>query len=76
MSVILLSWWYFKQLFSIRSLFHFKANNADFEEMAWYQALAMYGHHGERVDKDDDDLNLLPLVIEKILIPKLTGRFE
>ena len=33
----------------------------------------MYGYHGDKVDKEDDDLNLLPLVVEKILIPKLTG---
>ena len=41
--------------------------------MSWYQDLAMYGYHGDKVDKEDDDLNLLPLVVEKILIPKLTG---
>ena len=47
--------------------------HVDFEEMSWYQDLAMYGYHGDKVDKEDDDLNLLPLVVEKILIPKLTG---
>ncbi|XP_066910442.1 PAX3- and PAX7-binding protein 1-like [Clytia hemisphaerica] len=46
-------------------------NNVDFEDMSWYKDAAMYGHHGDSIDTEDDDLNLLPLIVEKILVPKL-----
>lgn len=46
----------------------------DFEDMAWFTSLIMYGHHGGEIDLEDDDVKLLPNVIEKIVIPKLTGK--
>ena len=45
----------------------------DFEAMQWFQAVAMYGDHGNITDTGDEDLKLLPCLIEKVLIPKLTG---
>lgn len=47
-------------------------NQPDFEDMKWFQAVSMYGYHGDKIDENDDDLNLVPLIVEKILIPKLT----
>ena len=34
----------------------------------------MYGHHGDSIDPEDDDINLLPLIVEKVLVPKLIGK--
>lgn len=49
-------------------------NYKDFEEMAWFHALAMYGDVvGGKMEDEDEDLQILPKVIEKVLIPKLTG---
>ena len=42
--------------------------------MSWYKDVAMYGHHGDNIDAEDDDLNVLPLIVEKILVPKLIGK--
>ena len=33
-----------------------------------------YGYkEGEPVDRDDDDIKLLPAIVDKIVIPKLSG---
>ena len=48
-------------------------NSPDFENMIWFESVAMFGHTGDEMDKSDDDLNLIPLIVEKIMIPKLTG---
>jgi len=48
-------------------------NSPDFEDMNWFESVAMFGHTGDEMDKSDDDLNLIPLIAEKIMIPKLTG---
>lgn len=48
-------------------------NLVDFEEMLWYSTLAMFGDYGDvKVESEDDDIKLLPNIIEKVLIPKLT----
>jgi len=49
-------------------------NSPDFEDMNWFESVAMFGHTGDEMDKSDDDLNLIPLIAEKIMIPKLTGK--
>ena len=46
----------------------------DFEEMPWYEALMFYGYkEGEDPSPADLDLKLIPSLIEKVLLPKLTG---
>jgi hypothetical protein len=50
----------------------FKADGKDFEEMDWFEMLALYGYDAEskEIQKNDDDVNLLPRVVEKTLVPK------
>ncbi|XP_064614574.1 PAX3- and PAX7-binding protein 1-like [Liolophura sinensis] len=52
---------------------------ADFEESAWFNDLLFYGYDEEvilhRVD-DDDDVKLLPSIVDKVLVPKLTALVE
>lgn len=49
--------------------------NRDLESMHWYEALAFYGSSGyienDMVQKDPD-INLLPGVVERIVLPKIT----
>lgn len=45
---------------------------ADFEEMEWFLSLAAYGDLGGEPDPEDEDVKLLPNIIEKVLIPKIT----
>ena len=40
--------------------------------MRWYESLMFYGSQ-EGQDKSDADLKLIPNLIEKVLLPKLTG---
>ncbi|XP_030765366.1 PAX3- and PAX7-binding protein 1 isoform X1 [Sitophilus oryzae] len=47
----------------------------DIEKTEWYRTLALYGLHDDESEKSlskDPDINLLPTVIEKVLLPKLT----
>jgi len=48
---------------------------ADVEAMSWYSALVMYGCHdtGGALLVEDSDIKLIPSIIEKVLLPKLTG---
>ncbi|GFO12653.1 pax3- and pax7-binding protein 1 [Plakobranchus ocellatus] len=49
------------------------ANNKDFEESGWYDTLIFMGFRdGEKIDRTDDDLKILPSVVDKLIIPKLT----
>ena len=41
--------------------------------MNWFCSLILYGDHGGEPDVEDDDLKLLPNIIEKVLIQKITG---
>ena len=42
--------------------------------MEWYESLMFYGYReGEDLDPKDSDLKLIPSLIEKVLLPKLTG---
>ena len=43
--------------------------------MSWYSALVMYGCHdtGGALLVEDSDIKLIPSIIEKVLLPKLTG---
>lgn len=42
--------------------------------MAWYESLMFYGHRkDEQLNASDPDIKLIPTLIEKVLLPKLTG---
>ncbi|XP_063812522.1 PAX3- and PAX7-binding protein 1 [Pseudophryne corroboree] len=47
----------------------------DFESMMWFEALLFYGCE-EKDDKEDVDRALLPSIVEKVILPKLTGIAE
>ncbi|XP_060518822.1 PAX3- and PAX7-binding protein 1 isoform X2 [Cylas formicarius] len=47
----------------------------ELEKLDWYRTLALYGLHdgeSEHSLSKDPDINLLPTIIEKVLVPKLT----
>ncbi|XP_045198488.1 PAX3- and PAX7-binding protein 1-like [Mercenaria mercenaria] len=45
----------------------------DFEEMRWFDSLLFYGfEEGETIDKDEDDNKLIPAIIDKVVLPKLS----
>lgn len=54
----------------------------NFEENPWFESLMFYGcRDREELQPDDNDIKLIPSIIEKVLLPKLTGiliycRFE
>ncbi len=41
--------------------------------MEWFNSLAMYAHHAGQVAANDEDAKLIPYIIEKVVIPRLTG---
>lgn len=43
--------------------------------MLWFESLLFYGfeEHSE-LDKSDGDIGLLPAIVEKVILSKLTGR--
>ena len=46
----------------------------DFESMAWYEAVMFYGFQEDvKLDNNDSDIKLVPSLVEKVLLPKLTG---
>lgn len=50
---------------------------ADFERMEWYEVAMSYGHDDSETEAtlaDDPDVRLVPTLIEKILLPKITGK--
>ncbi|GFY55318.1 PAX3- and PAX7-binding protein 1 [Trichonephila inaurata madagascariensis] len=44
----------------------------EFEKSSWYQQLVQYGCDYPEEIKEDPDLNLLPGIMEKIILPKIT----
>ncbi|XP_057654367.1 PAX3- and PAX7-binding protein 1 isoform X2 [Diorhabda carinulata] len=47
----------------------------ELEKLDWYRTLALYGLHDDETEESlakDPDISLLPTIIEKIIIPKLT----
>jgi GC-rich sequence DNA-binding factor len=49
----------------------------EFERAKWYDTLILYGlKEGETEDglRQDPDLQLVPIIIEKVLLPKLTRK--
>uniref|UniRef100_H3AI15 PAX3 and PAX7 binding protein 1 n=1 Tax=Latimeria chalumnae TaxID=7897 RepID=H3AI15_LATCH len=50
---------------------------SDFENMMWFESLLFYGCEEEKAQqKDDVDVALLPAIIEKVIVAKLTGLAE
>ena len=48
---------------------------ADLESMGWYELLMFYGFkEGEEPQSDDEDLSLIPKLVDKVVIPRLTGQ--
>lgn len=55
----------------------FDDNFEDIEKMQWFHLLALYGRKKRETEDDlrnDPDLFLVPIVIEKIILPKLTSK--
>lgn len=52
----------------------FQAKCRDFENMLWFESLLFYGCEEREQEKDDVDVALLPTIVEKVILPKLTGR--
>nr|XP_056714457.1 PAX3- and PAX7-binding protein 1 [Euleptes europaea] len=44
----------------------------DFESMLWFESLLFYGCEEHEQEKDDADVSLLPTIVEKVVLPKLT----
>lgn len=42
--------------------------------MLWFESLLFYGCEEQEQEKDDVDIALLPTIVEKVILPKLTGR--
>lgn len=42
--------------------------------MLWFESLLFYGCEEREQEKDDVDVALLPTIVEKVILPKLTGR--
>lgn len=62
---------------SVLKLSHcFQENCGDFEESQWYACLVFLGLHNEEDEAsiEDDDVKLLPAIVDKIILPKLTSK--
>jgi GC-rich sequence DNA-binding factor len=57
----------------------FQADNyEDIDKMKWFHALAMYGKTNEETEetlRNDPDVFLIPTVVEKIILPKLSSKY-
>ena len=47
------------------------------EDCQWFQVLMFYGFlEGVEPERDDEDLLLIPRIVEKVVLPKLTGKSD
>lgn len=49
--------------------------NGEIEKTPWYRTLALYGLHDDETEislAKDPDINMLPTIVEKLIVPKLT----
>ncbi|XP_041462279.1 PAX3- and PAX7-binding protein 1-like isoform X1 [Lytechinus variegatus] len=54
-----------------------EANCKDIESYPWYDTLMFYGFRNEDdYDREDDDIKLIPRIIEKVVLPKLSDLLE
>lgn len=54
----------------------FDENSFDLERMDWYEVTMKYGFNENETEAtliDDPDIRLVPTLIEKIILPKITG---
>lgn len=43
--------------------------------MRWYESLMFYGfREGDSLDDKDEDIKLMPSMIEKVILPKIIGK--
>lgn len=56
----------------------FEGKCLEIEDFRWYKSLVLFGCGDDPydIDADDLDIKLIPMVLEKAVIPKLTGLFE
>ncbi|XP_069744876.1 PAX3- and PAX7-binding protein 1 isoform X1 [Narcine bancroftii] len=55
----------------------FEPSCHDFESMLWFESLLFYGcEEGQNPQMNDVDTYLLPAIVEKVVLPKLTGLAE
>ncbi|KAG5896386.1 hypothetical protein JTB14_009591 [Gonioctena quinquepunctata] len=50
-------------------------DTVELEKLDWYRTLALYGLHDDETEESlakDPDISLLPTIVEKVIIPKLT----
>ena len=58
-------------------IFFLQEKCRDFEENSWFDTMLFYGfRHDEIIESVDDDIKLLPTVVEKIIQPRLTGKIN
>lgn len=51
------------------------SESVDLEKLEWYRTLALYGLHDDESElslSQDPDINLIPTIVEKVIIPRLT----
>lgn len=52
-----------------------QAHCANFEYMLWFESLLFYGfEEHSTLQRGDGDIGLLPAIVEKVILSKLTGR--
>lgn len=54
-------------------------NCKDFERMEWYETVMKYGYKPNETESelaDDPDIRLMPTLVEKIILPKVTEFIE
>ncbi|KAH3737797.1 PAX3- and PAX7-binding protein 1-like [Dreissena polymorpha] len=52
-------------------------NSKDIEEMPWFDSLLFFGfQEDEALDREDDDVKLLPAIVDKIILPKVACLVE
>lgn len=57
------------------SFFPVQAQCANFEYMLWFESLLFYGfEEHSTLQRGDGDISLLPAIVEKVILSKLTGR--
>ncbi len=53
----------------------FADNGGALEDAQWFNVLMFYGFiEGIEPEQDDQDLLLIPNIVEKVVVPKLTGK--
>uniref|UniRef100_T1JJW7 GCF C-terminal domain-containing protein n=1 Tax=Strigamia maritima TaxID=126957 RepID=T1JJW7_STRMM len=70
-----LIFWNFLEFMFLFFSFNKKKETRDFEEFAWFESLMFYGYNEKQsLDKikDDSDSMVIPNIVERIILPRLT----